>query len=69
MNALRADAGPDESVGEPVGSMLRPREDQRLRHVFSAEQMDDERGLQLLRDGVDRLRDARRRQGLPLHLN
>ena len=58
-----------QEVGEPVGAMLRAREDQRLRHRPARQEMDDQQRFQFLRHRIDGLRDPRRGRGLALHLN
>jgi len=69
VNTLGADTGLDERVGKPVGPVLRPREDQSLLHHVAAEQVHDQRGLELLSHGIDRLRDTRGRRRLALRLD
>src|SRR6185369_5037730 len=50
VNTLAGDAVPIEELGEAIGAVLRPREDERLRHVVPCEERQEERALQLLSD-------------------
>ena len=49
---------------EAIRAVLGAREDERLLHLAALEQREEQRGLELLRDRVDRLRDPHRRRGL-----
>ena len=49
--------------------MLRAREDERLLHDVALEQREQQRRLELLRDGIDRLRDADGRRRLSLEID
>ena len=54
---------------EPVGAVLRAREDERVLHLALLEQRGQQLGLAVLRHRVDGLRDARRRRGLARELD
>src|SRR5439155_61470 len=69
VDALAGDAMPVEEVGESVGAVLRAREDERLRYVVPLEERQEQWALQLLRDGVDRVRDPDRRCRLALEVH
>src|SRR5436309_4076574 len=64
VDTFAGDVVPVEELGESVGAVLRAREDEGLRHVVALEERQQQRALQLLRDGVDRMRDADRRRHL-----
>ena len=69
MNPLGLDPVLHEVCVEPVGPVLGAGEDQRLPHVASSEECEEERGLQFLRNGIDGLGDPDSRRGLPLQVH
>src|SRR5687767_6066154 len=62
MNALRHDAVLCEILGETVRAVLRSREHERFLHVATAQKLEEQRRLQLLRDRIQGLRYSGWRQ-------
>ena len=58
-----------EQLEQAVGAVLRAREHQRLLHVTAFQQLDEERRLEVLRHGIQRLRDAAGRCRLALEID
>src|SRR5207302_7631642 len=66
VDALRSDALLRQKVRQPVRTMLRAGEDERLPEDLATEQFEQQRRLQILRDRIGRLRNAGRWRRLPL---
>ena len=57
VNALAGDALLQERLGQPVGAVLRAREDEHVLDLAALQELEQQRRLQVLGDRVDRLRD------------
>jgi hypothetical protein len=66
VDALGADSAPCQRVGQTVGSMLGPREDQHAPHGGMLEEVEEQWHLELLPDHVGGVRDADGRGGRTL---
>ena len=69
VNARRLDAMFLEQLEQAVGPMFGAGEHQRLLHITTFEQFHEQRGLEILRDGIQRLRDTTGRRRLPLEID
>src|SRR5690606_15036723 len=56
-------------LGQTIGPVLGATEDDRVPDISTPQQLEEERGLQILADRIHRLRDPRRRRRLPLDVD